>query len=131
MKTIHPQQLRLAICQLSFILMVALPLVTFPADSVYGRYLPDLLAFAGLGVWGLLTAFQPETKFQRIEINSLGVLTGFWAVLVAVQYALGWIPTSIEFTLLGIGYLLAALMVGVLVRIWVNAGFAHELLHAF
>ena len=131
MKTIHPQQLRLAICQLSFILMVALPLVTFPADSVYGRYLPDLLAFAGLGVWGLLTAFQPETKFQRVEINSLGVLTGFWAVLVAVQYALGWIPTSIEFTLLGIGYLLAALMVGVLVRIWVNAGFAHELLHAF
>jgi len=131
MKTIHPQQLRLAICQLSFILMVALPLVTFPADSVYGRYLPDLLAFAGLGVWGLLTAFQPETKFQRVEFNSLGVLTGFWAVLVAVQYALGWIPTSIEFTLLGIGYLLAALMVGVLVRIWVNAGFAHELLHAF
>jgi O-antigen ligase len=32
---------------------------------------------------------------------------------------------------LGIGYLLAALMVGVLVRTWVNAGFEHELLHAF
>jgi O-antigen ligase len=131
MKTIHPQQLRLAICQLSFILMLALPLVTFPAGSVYGRYLPDLLALAGLGVWGLLTAFQPETKFLRFEINSLGALTGFWAVLVAAQYALGWIPTSIEFTLFGIGYLLAALMVGVLVRIWVNAGFEHELLHAF
>lgn len=131
MKTIHPQQLRLAICQLSFILMLALPLVTFPAGSVYGRYLPDLLALAGLGVWGLLTAFQPETKFLRFEINSLGALTGFWAVLVAAQYALGWIPTSIEFTLLGIGYLLAALMVGVLVRTWVNAGFEHELLHAF
>jgi len=131
MKTIHPQQLRLAICQLSFILMLALPLVTFPAGSVYGRYLPDLLALAGLGVWGLLTAFQPETKFLRFEINSLGALTGFWAVLVAAQYALGWIPTSIEFTLFGIGYLLAALMVGVLVRTWVNAGFEHELLHAF
>lgn len=131
MKTIHPQQLRLAICQLSFILMLALPLVTFPAGSVYGRYLPDLLALAGLGVWGLLTAFQPETKFLRFEINSLGALTGFWAVLVAAQYALGWIPTSIEFTLFGIGYLLAALMVGVMVRTWVNAGFEHELLHAF
>ncbi|MFM7699081.1 MAG: Wzy polymerase domain-containing protein [Limnohabitans sp.] len=90
-----------------------------------------MLAFAGLGLWGILTAFQPETKHQKIEIHSLGALTGFWAVLVAMQYALGWIPTSIEFTLLSIGYLLAALMVGVLVRMWVNAGFEHELLQAF
>ena len=131
MKTIHLQQLRLAICQLSFILMVALPLVTFPADSIYGRYLPDILAFTGLGFWGLLTTLQPETKKQALHVNGLGMLTGFWALLIAAQYVFGLIPTSVAFTLLGIGYLLSAMLVGMLVRIWVNAGFEHELLHAF
>ena len=94
MKRIHSKELRLALSQLAFILMLSLPLLTFPSGSVFARFIPDVIAFTCLGLWGLLTMMQKETRHQPLEINSLGVLALVWTAIVAAQYFSGLISTS-------------------------------------
>ena len=131
MKHIHSKELRLALSQLAFILMLSLPLLTFPSDSVFARFIPDVIAFTCLGLWGLLTLIQKETRHQPLEINSLGILALVWTAIVVAQYLSGLISTSASFTLMSLGYFLAMLMIGVLVNIWVKAGYKTELFQSF
>ena len=131
MKRIHSKELRLALSQLAFILMLSLPLMTFPSGSVFARFIPDVIAFTCLGLWGLLTMMQKETRYQPLEINSLGLLALVWTAIVAAQYFSGLISTSASFTLMSLGYFLAMLMIGILVNIWVKAGYKTELFQSF
>jgi hypothetical protein len=61
MQKIHLPELKIAFSQLAFILMLSLPLLTFPSDSIYPRYYPDMMAFAFMGLWGLLTFADKQT----------------------------------------------------------------------
>jgi O-antigen ligase len=131
MKLIHSKELRLALGQLSFILMLSLPLLTFPSGSIFARFIPDVIAFTCLGLWGLLTLIQKETRHQTLEVNSLGILALVWTAIVAAQYFSGLISTSASFTLMSLGYFLAMLMIGVLVNMWIKAGYKTELFQSF
>jgi len=131
MKRIQSQPLRLAVSQLFFILMLSLPLLTFPADSVFPRFLPDMLAFTCLGLWGLFTVAQKETRAQSLELNSLSMLALVWAALVLAQHATGLIQTYWSFTFISLGYFLAMVLIGGLVKLWINAGYKKELFQSF
>ena len=131
MKRIQSQPLRLAVSQLFFILMLSLPLLTFPADSVFPRFLPDILAFTCLGLWGLFTVAQKETSGQSFEINSLSILALVWAAIVLVQHGTGLIQTYWSFTLISLGYFVAMVLIGGLVKLWIKAGYKTELFQFF
>ena len=122
MKNIHPQTLRLALPQVAFLMMISIPLLVFPSNIGFPRYLPDWLAFMCLGAWGLLTVCQSEIQPMKSEINSLGLLAGSWIFIILVQYASGLIVTGLNFILISLGYLMAVITIGVLVKWWIRAG---------
>ena len=130
MQKIHLPELKIAFSQLAFILMLSLPLLTFPSDSIYPRYYPDMMAFAFMGLWGLLTFADKQTRTQSLEINSLGLLAIAWACIVIAQHVCGLISTYVSFTLLSLGYLFAMVAIGSLVNVWIKAGYKQELVYS-
>ena len=131
MRHIDSYKLKLAFSQLAFILMLSLPLLTFPANSIYPRYTPDMMAFSLLAVWGLLTLSHKENRQPYVAINSLGLLALAWTGIVLIQQLSGLINTYWSFTLISLGYFFAMAVIGVLVHAWIRAGYKKEIFYSF
>jgi O-antigen ligase len=131
MKKNHSETLRLALPQVAFLMMISTPMLVFPSGSAFPRYLADWMAFMCLGVWGLITVSQPEIRRMKVEINSLGLLGICWMIIISVQWASGLIMTDGHFMLISLGYLLAMITVGVLVKWWIMAGFENVMTKLF
>ena len=56
-------------------------------DPVTPRVNSDLLAFTGLGLFGLLTCFSLPQNSSDLSLNSLGILSGAWLLWACVQTA--------------------------------------------
>jgi hypothetical protein len=91
-------------------------------DPVTPRLNSDLLAFAGLGLFGLVTCFGLPPNSSHLSLNSLGMLSGVWLLWACIQYIAGINAASFSYFLVSISYLLAVILLGICVSIWIQAG---------
>ncbi len=99
-------------------------------NTVTPRLNSDLMAFLGLGLFGVVTCFGLPSSSQRIEVSSLGVLCGVWLLWACVQYIAGVNTTYFSYLLVTISYLLAVLLLGIWVKMWIQAGWGRSLTQA-
>lgn len=91
-------------------------------DPVTPRINSDLAAFAGLGLFGLVTCFCLPSKDGVVSLNSLGILTGVWLLWACIQYIAGINAASFSYFLISISYFAAVILLGICVNMWVQAG---------
>ena len=58
-------------------------------NLVTPRLNSDLMAFFGLGLFGMVTCFFLPREATRFSLTSLGMLCGGWLMLACVQYIAG------------------------------------------
>lgn len=104
----------------------ALPFI----NPVTPRLNSDLMAFGGLGLFGVVTCFGLPRSSLRIELSSLGVLCGVWLLWACVQYISGVNTTYFSYLLVALSYLLAVVLLGIWVKMWIQAGWSSELTQA-
>lgn len=90
----------------------------------------DLLAYTGLGCFGLVTHLHVERQYQILRFNGLSALCAFWGVWASVQYLLGIKTSYFSAFLISTSYLLAVILLTAWVGMWVQAQRAAELAHA-
>jgi O-antigen ligase len=91
-------------------------------DPVTPRVNSDLLAFTGLGLFGLLTCFSLPQNSSDLSLNSLGILSGAWLLWACVQYIAGIHTASFSYFLISISYLAAVILLSICVSMWIQAG---------
>jgi len=96
-------------------------------DPVTPRINSDLLAFAGLGLFGLVTCFGLPPNSSHLSLNSLGILSGVWLLWACIQYIAGINAASFSYFLVSISYLAAVILLGICVSMWIQAGQGQKL----
>jgi len=91
-------------------------------NPVTPRLNSDLMAFYGLGLFGLVTCFYLPREATRFSLTSLGMLCGGWLMLACVQYIAGINTTYFSYFLVTTSYLLAVVLLSAWVRMWIQAG---------
>ena len=91
-------------------------------NPVTPRLNSDLMAFYGLGMFGLVTCFYLPREAIRFSLTSLGMLCGGWLMLACVQYIAGINTTYFSYFLVTTSYLLAVVLLSAWVRMWIQAG---------
>ena len=91
-------------------------------NPVTPRLNSDLMAFYGLGMFGLVTCFYLPREATRFSLTSLGMLCGGWLMLACVQYIAGINTTYFSYFLVTTSYLLAVVLLSAWVRMWIQAG---------
>jgi len=96
-------------------------------NPVTPRLNSDLMAFLGLGLFGMVTCFYLPKEAARFSLTSLGMLCGAWMLLACVQYIAGINTTYFSYFLVTTSYLLAVVLLSAWVKMWVQAGQARLL----
>ena len=96
-------------------------------NPVTPRLNSDLMAFLGLGLFGMVTCFYLPREATRFSLTSLGMLCGAWLLLACVQYIAGINTTYFSYFLVATSYLLAVVLLSAWVRMWIQAGRGHLL----
>jgi O-antigen ligase len=91
-------------------------------NPVTPRLNSDLMAFFGLGLFGMVTCFYLPREATRFSLTSLGMLCGGWLMLACVQYIAGINTTYFSYFLVTTSYLLAVVLLSAWVRMWIQAG---------
>ena len=91
-------------------------------NPVTPRLNSDLMAFYGLGLFGLVTCFYLPCEATRFSLTSLGMLCGGWLMLACVQYIAGINTTYFSYFLVTTSYLWAMVLLSAWVRMWIQAG---------
>ena len=91
-------------------------------NPVTPRLNSDLMAFYGLGLFGLVTCFYLPREATRFSLTSLGMLCGGWLMLACVQYIAGINTTYFSYFLVTTSYLWAMVLLSAWVRMWIQAG---------
>lgn len=91
-------------------------------NPVTPRLNSDLMAFLGLGLFGLVTCFLLPREATRFSLTSLGMLCGGWMMLACIQYIAGINTTYFSYFLVSISYLFAVVLLSAWVKMWVQAG---------
>jgi len=91
-------------------------------NPVTPRLNSDLMAFYGLGLFGMVTCFYLPREATRFSLTSLGMLCGGWLMLACVQYIAGINTTYFSYFLVTTSYLLAVVLLSAWVRMWIQAG---------
>jgi O-antigen ligase len=91
-------------------------------NPVTPRLNSDLMAFFGLGLFGMVTCFYLPREATRFSLTSLGMLCGGWLMLACVQYIAGINTTYFSYFLITTSYLLAVVLLSAWVRMWIQAG---------
>ena len=91
-------------------------------NPVTPRLNSDLMAFFGLGLFGMVTCFYLPREATRFSLTSLGMLCGGWLMLASVQYIAGINTTYFSYFLVTTSYLLAVVLLSAWVRMWIQAG---------
>lgn len=91
-------------------------------NPVTPRLNSDLMAFLGLGLFGMVTCFYLPREATRFSLTSLGMLCGGWLMLACVQYIAGINTTYFSYFLVTTSYLLAVVLLSAWVRMWIQAG---------
>ncbi len=91
-------------------------------NPVTPRLNSDLIAFAGLGLFGMVTCFYLPRGATGFGLTSLGMLCGGWLWLAFVQYIVGINTTYFSYLLVSTSYLFAVVLLCAWVKMWVNAG---------
>ncbi len=91
-------------------------------NPVTPRLNSDLMAFFGLGLFGMVTCFYLPREATRFSLTSLGMLCGGWLMLACVQYIAGINTTYFSYFLVSTSYLLAVVLLSAWVRMWIQAG---------
>ena len=91
-------------------------------NPVTPRLNSDLMAFFGLGLFGMVTCFYLPREATRFSLTSLGMLCGGWLMLACVQYIAGINTTYFSYFLVTTSYLWAMVLLSAWVRMWIQAG---------
>ena len=91
-------------------------------NPVTPRLNSDLMAFLGLGLFGMVTCFYLPKEATRFSLTSLGMLCGGWLMLACVQYIAGINTTYFSYFLVTTSYLVAVVLLSAWVKMWVQAG---------
>ena len=91
-------------------------------NLVTPRLNSDLMAFFGLGLFGMVTCFFLPREATRFGLTSLGMLCGGWLMLACVQYIAGINTTYFSYFLVSTSYLVAVVLLSAWVKMWVQAG---------
>ena len=91
-------------------------------NLVTPRLNSDLMAFFGLGLFGMVTCFFLPREATRFSLTSLGMLCGGWLMLACVQYIAGINTTYFSYFLVSTSYLVAVVLLSAWVKMWVQAG---------
>jgi len=91
-------------------------------NPVTPRLNSDLMAFLGLGLFGMVTCFYLPREATRFSLTSLGMLCGGWLMLACVQYIAGINTTYFSYFLVTTSYLLAVVLLSAWVRMWIQEG---------
>ena len=91
-------------------------------NPVTPRLNSDLMAFWGLGLFGMVTCFSLPREATRFGLSSLGMLCGGWVLLACVQYSAGINTTYFSYFLVSTSYLLAVVLLSAWVKMWIQAG---------
>ena len=91
-------------------------------NLVTPRLNSDLMAFFGLGLFGMVTCFFLPREATRFSLTSLGMLCGGWFMLACVQYIAGINTTYFSYFLVSTSYLVAVVLLSAWVKMWVQAG---------
>ena len=91
-------------------------------NPVTPRLNSDLMAFYGLGLFGMVTCFYLPREATRFSLTSLGMLCGGWLMLACVQYIAGINTTYFSYFLVTTSYLWAMVLLSAWVRMWIQAG---------
>ena len=91
-------------------------------NTVTPRLNSDLMAFFGLGLFGVVTCFYLPREAIRFSLSSLGMLCGGWLMLACVQYIAGINTTYFSYFLVTTSYLVAVVLLSAWVKMWVQAG---------
>jgi hypothetical protein len=102
------------------LLLVGSTLTT--VNIVTPRLNSDLMAFLGLGLFGMVTCFCLPREATRFSLTSLGMLCGGWLMLACLQYIAGINTTYYSYFLVSISYLIAVVLLSAWVKVWVQAG---------
>lgn len=113
-------------------LLVMLVAASMPyVNPLTPRINSDLIAFAGLALFGIVTRLCLPPSPQGLGLNPLGLLCGSWLFMALLQYASGWMDGYFSSFLLSLSYLGAVVWLGAWVQQWVDAGRGRELAEAF
>ena len=118
-KRLHQKQQLCCLYRL-FFLFVGSSLPTI--NTVTPRLNSDLMAFFGLGLFGVVTCFYLPREAIRFSLSSLGMLCGGWLMLACVQYIVGINTTYFSYFLVTTSYLVAVVLLSAWVKMWVQAG---------
>ena len=91
-------------------------------NPVTPRLNSDLMAFFGLGLFGMVTCFYLPREATGFSLTSLGMLCGGWLMLACVQYIAGINTTYFSYFLVTTSYLWAMVLLSAWVRMWIQAG---------
>lgn len=91
-------------------------------NPVTPRLNSDLMAFLGLGLFGIVTCFFLPREATRFSLTSLGSLCGGWVMLACIQYIAGINTTYFSYFLVSTSYLFAVVLLSAWVKMWVQAG---------
>ena len=91
-------------------------------NPVTPRLNSDLMAFFGLGLFGMVTCFYLPQEATRFSLTSLGMLCGAWLLLACVQYIAGINTTYFSYFLVTTSYLLSVILLSAWARMWIQAG---------
>ena len=91
-------------------------------NPVTPRLNSDLMAFFGLGLFGMVTCFYLPQEATRFSLTTLGMLCGAWLLLACVQYIAGINTTYFSYFLVTTSYLLSVILLSAWVRMWIQAG---------
>jgi hypothetical protein len=91
-------------------------------NPVTPRLNSDLMAFYGLGLFGMVTCFYLPREATRFSLTSLGMLCGGWLMLACVQYIASINTTYFSYFLVTTSYLWAMVLLSAWVRMWIQAG---------
>lgn len=105
----------------SVVLLFVLSALPF-INPVTPRLNSDLMAFGGLGLFGLVTCYALPPEATRFGLTSLGMLCGTWMLVAFIQYIAGINTAYFSGLLVSASYLLAVVLLSAWVKMWVQAG---------